>query len=243
MYVGCSAVLLLLLTAGCCARVTPDTPASAPPVAATQPATPEPVVPPPAPAPSPLEPVSAPAPTTTPPTPQADAKPAAPAPPAEPAAAPAPSAKAPTPPAAARPPVPAPRAEPRAAPATGAKPSVPQQAGTTSTPPVAKVDVAAPPLDVNTLKESLKDTKAIGFFTKITLKNQMDDLLDRFRDYHQGKAKIATADLRRAYDLLVMKVLSLVQDADRTLASAILSSREAIWALLVDPKKFATLQG
>jgi len=96
---------------------------------------------------------------------------------------------------------------------------------------------------VNTLKESLKDTKAIGFFTKITLKNQMDDLLDRFRAYHQGKAKVATADLRRAYDLLVMKVLSLVQDADRTLASAIVSSREAIWALLVDPKTFATLQG
>jgi hypothetical protein len=242
MYVGCAAVLLVLVTAGCCARVTPEAPASQPPVVATQPGTPEPAVQPPAPAPSQLEPVSAPAPSTTPPTPQAAAKPAAPAPRAEPAAASAPSAKAPTPPAAAKPAVPARRAEPDAAPASGTRTPVPQT-GTKSTPSAAKTDVAAPALDVNTLKESLKDTKAIGFFTKITLKNQMDDLLDRFRAYHQGRAKVTTADLRRAYDLLVMKVLSLVQDADRKLASAIVSSREAIWALLVDPKKFATLQG
>ena len=93
------------------------------------------------------------------------------------------------------------------------------------------------------LKEQLKDTKAIGFFTKITLKNQVDDLLDQFREYHQGKAKLTMTDLRRSYDLMMMKVLSLLQDEDQTLASAIVSSREAIWGLLADPKKFATLQG
>jgi hypothetical protein len=49
------------------------------------------------------------------------------------------------------------------------------------------------------------------------------------------------AQLRRSYDLLLMKVLSLLQDADQTLAAAITSSREAIWGLLADPKKFATL--
>ena len=96
---------------------------------------------------------------------------------------------------------------------------------------------------MNALKERLKETKAIGFFTKITLKNQVDDLLDQFRDYHQGKAKVTMTDLRRSFDLLMMKVLSLLQDEDQTLASAIVSSREAIWGLLADPKKFATLQG
>jgi hypothetical protein len=88
----------------------------------------------------------------------------------------------------------------------------------------------------------LKDPKAIGFFTKITLKNQVDDLLDQFREYYQGKAKFTLKDLRRSYDLLMMKVLSLLQDEDQKLASAIVSSREAIWGLLADPKKFATLQ-
>jgi hypothetical protein len=42
---------------------------------------------------------------------------------------------------------------------------------------------------------------------------------------------------------MMMKVLSLLQDDDQALASAIVSSREAIWGLLADPKKFATLQG
>jgi hypothetical protein len=48
-------------------------------------------------------------------------------------------------------------------------------------------------------------------------------------------------ELRQSYDLLMMKVLSLLQDEDQTLAAAIVSSREAIWGVLADPKKFATL--
>jgi hypothetical protein len=39
------------------------------------------------------------------------------------------------------------------------------------------VPVAAPALDLNALKEQLKETKAIGVFSKIALKNQVDDLM------------------------------------------------------------------
>ena len=95
---------------------------------------------------------------------------------------------------------------------------------------------------MNALKERLKQTKAIGIFTKIALKNQVDDLLEQFSEYYEGKGKLTMTDLRRSYNLLMMKVLSLLQDADQTLASAIVSSREAIWGLLADPKTFATLQ-
>ena len=42
---------------------------------------------------------------------------------------------------------------------------------------------------------------------RLTLKNQVDDLLDQFRAYYQGKLKTTLADLRRSYDLLVLKVL------------------------------------
>lgn len=112
-------------------------------------------------------------------------------------------------------------------------------------PPTAAVSapIAPPSLDLNALKEQLKETKAIGVFTKVSLKNQVDDLLQQFRDYYQGKTKVTMAQLRRSYDLLLMKVLSLLQDADQKLAAAIVSSREAIWGLLADPKKFATLEG
>jgi len=101
---------------------------------------------------------------------------------------------------------------------------------------------ASPSLDLNGLKEQLKETKAIGVFTKLSLKNEVDDLLQQFRDHYQGKAKITMVQLRRSYDLLLMKVLSLVQDADQRLASAIVASREGIWSLLADRQKFSTLQ-
>lgn len=100
---------------------------------------------------------------------------------------------------------------------------------------------AAAPLDLKSLETRLKETEAIGVFTKLALKNQIDDLLDRFRAFYQGKLKTSLADLRRSYDMLVLKVLALLQDADQPLASAIASSRETIWGILSDPAKFAAV--
>ena len=107
--------------------------------------------------------------------------------------------------------------------------------------PATQKKQKAPPLDVASLEQRLKDTKAIGVLTKITLKNQIDDLLNQFRALYQGKLKITLAELRRPYDLLVLKVLSLLQDSDPALAAAIVASREAIWGVLADPAKFATI--
>jgi len=78
-------------------------------------------------------------------------------------------------------------------------------------------------------------------FTKLSLKNQVDDLLAQFRAYHQGDRRTSLADLRQRYNLLLLKVLSLLQDSDASLATAISSSREAIWSVLADPEKFAKI--
>ena len=103
----------------------------------------------------------------------------------------------------------------------------------------APTQKAAPPLDLTSLETRLKETEAIGVMTKIALKNQVDDLLDEFRAFYAGKLKTTLAELRRPYDLLVLKVLSLLQDSDPALAAAIVASREAIWGILSDPVKFA----
>ncbi|TMG82703.1 MAG: hypothetical protein E6H76_15695 [Betaproteobacteria bacterium] len=105
--------------------------------------------------------------------------------------------------------------------------------------PSTPTQKAAPPLDLTSLETRLKETEAIGVMTKIALKNQVDDLLDQFRAFYAGKLKTTLAELRRPYDLLVLKVLSLLQDSDPTLAAAIVASREAIWGILSDPVKFA----
>jgi hypothetical protein len=100
---------------------------------------------------------------------------------------------------------------------------------------------APPPLDLTSLEKRLRETDAIGVFTKLTLKNQVDDLLDRFRAHYEGKTKTSLAELRQPFDLLILKVLSLIQDRDFSLASAILASREAMWSILSNPAKFQSL--
>lgn len=107
-------------------------------------------------------------------------------------------------------------------------------------PPVVR-PALPPPLDLKSLENRLKETKAIGVFTKLALKNQIDDLLERFRAYYQGRIKTSLVELRRSFDMLVMKTLALLQDADPPLAGALASSRESIWGLLSDPAKFATI--
>ena len=53
----------------------------------------------------------------------------------------------------------------------------------------ASAPMAPAALDLNALKEQLKETKAIGVFTKLSLKNQVDDLLQQFRDYSRARLR------------------------------------------------------
>ena len=99
----------------------------------------------------------------------------------------------------------------------------------------------APTLDLNSLKERLKDTRAIGVFTKLSLKNQVDDLLGQLRAFHAKKAATSLGELHQRYDLLLLKVLSLLQEGDPSLAAAISQSRDSIWSILSDPQQFAKL--
>jgi len=180
------------------------------------------------------DPVSAPAPAPVAKAPESTTKGKA----APPVTKPTPQAQAPKTPA---PKAQAPKQASAPKQAAAPKAQAPKQPAP-GTPATPRATAATSPLDLEALKTQLKQTKAIGVFTKLTLKNQVDDLLAKFREHHAGKSKPTMAELRRSYDLLMMKVLSLLQDDDQKLASAIVSSREAIWGLLADPKKFAALQ-
>jgi hypothetical protein len=107
--------------------------------------------------------------------------------------------------------------------------------------PATAVSATPPPpapLDFKSLGTRLRQTQAIGVMTKLSLKNQADDLLAAFRAYHSGRSKETLAELRRSYDMLLLKVLSLLQDSDPSLAKDIVQSRSAIWGILSDPRKF-----
>ena len=110
-----------------------------------------------------------------------------------------------------------------------------------SSPAPASTPNAPPTLNLADLEQRLRETRAIGVFTKLSLKNQVDDLLNAFRELYRGPDKHPSAELRQRYDLLLLKVLTLLQDGDPPLAAAISSSREAIWSILADPDKFAKI--
>jgi len=114
------------------------------------------------------------------------------------------------------------------------KPNLPPVATSTSEPPMTSLALA-------TLEQRLKDTNAIGLFTKLALKNQVDDLLTQLRARHEGSNKTPLAQLRQAYDQLLAKLHELLKNGDPPLAAAIMNSREAIWLVLADPVRFAKL--
>ena len=131
-------------------------------------------------------------------------------------------------------------------PAVAKRPAVIPPAAPPEAPPPAVVSDSvkrAPPpsLDLASLEQRLRETHGIGLFTKLSLKNQVDDLLAEFRAYYQGTLKVPLAVLRQRYDLLLLKVLTLLQDGDPPLAATIRTSKEAIWGILADPKKFSSL--
>jgi len=195
-----------------CASMAPPPPAAKPQAPVAVPATP------PAPAPAPVK---------APPQPSSQVQPAAPAsPPVESSAAP---------------PAATPKAKPQTPVATRAPNTAPKPAPAAAPPPPAAPPAAAPTLDLTSLEQRLRDTKAIGVFTKLSLKNQVDDLLGDFRALYKRAKPPPGPEFRQRYDLLLLKVLSLLQDGDPPLAAAISSSKEAIWNILADPDKLAKI--
>jgi hypothetical protein len=138
-------------------------------------------------------------------------------------------------------------------PATVASATPPSKPAAAAAAPVAATPAAAAPvavdkapeqqatLDLGSLEQRLRDTHAIGVLTKLSLKNQVDDLLNQFRSFYRGEGKTSLPELRQRYNLLLLKVLSLLQDGDAQLAAMISSSREAIWGILADPEKFSKI--
>jgi len=105
----------------------------------------------------------------------------------------------------------------------------------------APPDTVAEQYDIKALVARLRDTSAIGFFTKLALKNQIDDLMDRFRRLHAREEETPLERLRDQFNLLFMKVITLLQDGDPALGQEIARGREILWGKLADPREFVRL--
>jgi hypothetical protein len=207
-----------------------------------------PAVPPPAPLGAVTEP-PAPAPATVPPKAAATLPPAddtapvqsQPITPENPKAPTAPGK--PTPATAAAKPSAARPAEEKTAPASAPIAPAPVAAGVRASVPTPSPapNTPKPQLDFKAMEQRLRNTSAIGVFTKLSIKNQVDDLLKAFRGYHAGRTPPTLDDLHQRYDGLLLKVVSLIQNDDPDLASSISASRSAIWERLSNRDSFQAI--
>lgn len=94
-------------------------------------------------------------------------------------------------------------------------------------------------LNLSSLEHRIRETRAISVLQKLALQQDVDDLLARFRAAHRsGQAQLPA--LRHPYDTLLTNIQSVLR-RDPQLANEIAASREAIWEVLADRSKFASL--
>jgi len=99
-----------------------------------------------------------------------------------------------------------------------------------------KIATASAPLDMDILVERLKQTKAIGFFTKLAIRNDVMDLLALIDTYRKKSLLDARLnDIRARYDGLFLKIVALLED-DPDLSRDIYLARERIWKSLLEVK-------
>jgi len=94
---------------------------------------------------------------------------------------------------------------------------------------------------LRTLKRQLRRTKSVGLVTKLWIKFRIDGLIDDFKVYHDKQETVALAPLRRRFDHIIDTVDGLVREDDPVLADFLIQAEPDLWALLVNPKRFADL--
>ena len=94
-------------------------------------------------------------------------------------------------------------------------------------------------MDLHQLENRVRATRAMSVFQKVELQKEVNELLARFRQAHSGQStEIST--LRPSYERLIASIQSRL-GRDPQLAGEIYASREAIWGVLTDRSKFASI--
>ena len=91
-------------------------------------------------------------------------------------------------------------------------------------------------INMEVLTKRLKDTKAIGLFTKLAIRNDVTDLVDNVKRYRK-KSLLATKikEIRESFEGLLMKIVALLEE-DPELSRDLYVGRESIWKSLLEVK-------
>lgn len=101
---------------------------------------------------------------------------------------------------------------------------------------VQKASVETPELGLEQLVARLKQTEAIGFFTKLAIRSDVFDFKESVETYRKREMFEENAELLRGrFNGLMLKILALL-DSDPALSRDIHLARDSIWKSLVEVK-------
>jgi hypothetical protein len=95
--------------------------------------------------------------------------------------------------------------------------------------------------DLDALIDGVTHAKSLGLLTKLSLKQDVDRFLKSLHNYHDGTTDSSLEQLRERYDVMIHKLVVLLQDKDTELVKSIDDGRDKLWELLSDEKKFASI--
>jgi len=108
--------------------------------------------------------------------------------------------------------------------------TIPKKAAKT----VQKKSVQTPEISLEQLVGRLKETKAIGFLTKLAIRSDVFDFRDTVESYRKKKAFEANAEmLKGRFDGLLLKIMTLLE-RDPDLSKDIHLARDSIWKSFVE---------
>jgi len=91
-------------------------------------------------------------------------------------------------------------------------------------------------VNLKILKQRLRKTAAIGFFTKLAIRNDLVDLIDKIKKYRkQSMLGENLNEVRASFDGLLLKLIALLDD-DPDLSRDLYVGREMIWKSLLEEK-------
>ena len=104
---------------------------------------------------------------------------------------------------------------------------------------IAPAGQASAASDLEALEDGLRETDAIGFTTKLSLKSRIETLIEKFRDFHAGEESDGVEVLEAEFSALMDHTLALVRSDDPALFQQISAARQELWTTLRDPGVFA----
>jgi hypothetical protein len=91
-------------------------------------------------------------------------------------------------------------------------------------------------IDMEVLTKRLKETKAIGLFTKLAIRNDVSDLVDDVKRYRKKSIlAIKMKEIRESFEGLLLKIMALLE-GDPELSRDLYVGRESIWKSLLEVK-------